>query len=162
MSKKKVRIINGVNNNFYGIRDKAKYGVVMYKDLEKMWIEFGQGIGLDVEVYQSNIEGEIVDYMQKCYNEGVDGIILNPAAFTHYSYAIYDAIRSINHQVPVIEIHMDNIYRMDREHFRWTSVTVPACVGMILGFGPKSYCLALEAFKMRFDEEEKNGPAKAE
>lgn len=155
MSKKKVRIINGVNNNFYGIRDQAKYGTVMYKDLVEMWTKYGEGLGFDIDVKQFNIEGELVNYLQQCYHDKVNGIILNPAAFTHYSYAIYDALRSINHEIPIIEIHMDNIYRHDREAFRSTSVTIGACVGMVCGFGPRSYCLAMDAFKFRFEDEDK-------
>lgn len=153
MTKKKLVIINGVNNNFYGIRDQAKYGNVMYADLAEMWTRYGEERGFDMEVFQSNHEGEIVDFMQKCYHDGVSGVILNPAAFTHYSYALYDAIRSINHQIPVIEIHMDNIYRPERERFRSTSVTIGACVGMVCGFGPHSYCLAIDAFKNMFENQ---------
>lgn len=145
---KKVRIINGPNINFTGIREKGVYGSLTLKDINESIKKRADELGFETEFFQSNHEGEIIDYLQKCYHEGVDGIVMNPGAYTHYSYAIRDAIASVN--IPVIEVHMSNIHK--REEFRHTSVTVPVCAGQICGFGAFSYELGLFALKDIFSK----------
>ena len=141
---KKILVINGPNINFLGIREKGIYGSQNYDALVDMINKKAEELGLDVEIFQSNHEGAIIDKIQECYGNK-DGIVINPGAYTHYSYAIRDALASVD--MPVVEIHMSNIHK--REEFRHTSVTVPVCVGQICGFGWKGYLLALEAVSMQ-------------
>ena len=138
---RKIRVINGPNINFTGIREKGIYGSMTLEDIEKNITEKAEELGIEAECYQSNHEGEIIDYLQSCYHDGVDGIVINPGAYTHYSYAIRDAIASIN--IPVVEVHMSNIHK--REQFRHLSVTVPVCIGQICGLGAFGYELGLRA-----------------
>ena len=111
-----------------------------------MILEKCDELGFEAETFQSNYEGAIIDKLQECYFKGVDGIVINPGAFTHYSYAIRDAIASTG--LPVVEVHLSNIHA--RDEFRKTSVTAPVCIGQICGFGVNSYILGLEALKMHF------------
>lgn len=138
----KILVINGPNINFLGIREKGIYGENNYDSLVSMIENKAQNLGVDVEVFQSNHEGEIIDKIQEAFYEKVDGIVINPGAYTHYSYAIRDALASVE-QIPKIEVHISNIHK--REEFRHTSVTAPACVGQIVGLGLNGYLLALEA-----------------
>lgn len=143
---KKVCIIHGPNLNFTGIREKSVYGTKSLDDFNKMILEKCDELGFEAETFQSNHEGAIIDKLQECYFKGVDGIVINPGAFTHYSYAIRDAIASTG--LPVVEVHLSNIHA--RDEFRKTSVTAPVCIGQICGFGVNSYILGLEALKMHF------------
>ncbi len=137
---KKYLIINGVNLNMLGIREPGIYGNSTLADLEKMVTKKAGELGVEVDFFQSNFEGEIVEKIHAAM--GVyDGIIINPGAFTHYSYAIRDAFGSV--KLPVIEVHISNIHK--REEFRHTSVIVPECIGQICGLGFMGYTLALEA-----------------
>ncbi len=136
----KITVINGPNINFLGIREKNIYGVNTYEELCKFIREEANKLGVDVSIYQENSEGEIINIIQKAYGS-TDGIIINPGAYTHYSYAIYDAIKSV--EINTIEVHITNIY--NREEFRRKSVIAPACIGQISGFGFHSYKYALEA-----------------
>lgn len=137
---KKYLIINGVNLNMLGVREPDIYGNNTLETLEKRISEKASELNVGVDFFQSNFEGEIVERIQKA--TGVyDGIIINPGAFTHYSYAIRDAFGSV--KLPVIEVHISNIHK--REEFRHKSVIVPECVGQICGLGFKGYELALEA-----------------
>ncbi|MCL2564981.1 MAG: type II 3-dehydroquinate dehydratase [Defluviitaleaceae bacterium] len=138
---KKIRVIHGANLNFTGLRDKNIYGSEFIEDINQQILDAATGLDMDLEVFQSNSEGEIINYIQSCHYEGVDGAIINPGAFTHYSYAIRDAIDSIN--FPVVEVHLSNISA--REEFRRISVTAPVCAGHIAGFGGFSYILGLHA-----------------
>ncbi|MFQ3621843.1 MAG: type II 3-dehydroquinate dehydratase [Spirochaetales bacterium] len=141
MSKKKIAIIHGPNLNMLGKREVHIYGS---KTLEQINNEIGEEadrLGLEVEFFQSNSEGELVGYIQGCFQR-VDGIIINPGAYSHYSLALRDAISSVN--LPTVEVHLSNIYK--RESFRHTSVIAPVCVGQISGFGSRSYLLGLWAF----------------
>ena len=138
----KILVINGPNINFLGIREKGIYGENNYDSLVSMIENKAKRLGIDVEVFQSNHEGEIIDKIQEAFYEKVDGIVINPGAYTHYSYAIRDALASVE-QIPKIEVHISNIHK--REEFRHTSVTAPACVGQIVGLGLNGYLLALEA-----------------
>lgn len=137
---KKILIINGVNLNMLGIREPGIYGNNTLADLEKIIAAHADKLGAEVVFFQSNIEGEVVNAIHKAY--GVyDGIIMNPGAWTHYSYALRDALGSV--KIPCIEVHISNIHK--REEFRHTSVTAPECTGQIAGLGFKGYLLALEA-----------------
>lgn len=137
---KKYLVINGVNLNMLGIREPGIYGSSTLADLEENVTKKAEKLGVSVDFYQSNIEGEIVNKIHAAYGT-YDGIIINPGAFTHYSYAIRDAFSSV--KMPVIEVHISNIHK--REEFRHTSVIVPECIGQICGLGFKGYELALEA-----------------
>ncbi len=137
---KKYLVINGVNLNMLGIREPGIYGNSTLADLEKTVTKKAGELGVEVDFFQSNFEGEIVEKIHSAM--GVyDGIIINPGAFTHYSYAIRDAFGSV--KLPVIEVHISNIHK--REEFRHTSVIVPECIGQICGLGFMGYTLALEA-----------------
>lgn len=140
---KKVIVIHGPNINFTGIREKGIYGNRDFESINESIKSVGEDMDFDIEIFQSNYEGAIIDKLQECYSSKVSGIIINPGAFTHYSYAIHDAINSID--IPTVEVHMSNIHK--REEFRHKSVTVSSCVGQICGFGPNSYILGLYALK---------------
>lgn len=143
---KKYLIINGPNLNMLGIREPDIYGNETYDDLCRQISEFARDKGIDVAFYQSNCEGEIVTEIQKSMNV-FDGIVINPGAYAHYSYAIHDAIKSV--PTPVYEVHISDISK--RDEFRRTSVTAPACVGMLSGYGFSGYTMALE----RLEDENK-------
>lgn len=140
----KFLVINGVNLNMTGIREKGVYGGQTLDEINREIEAFCKKNGDEVDFFQSNIEGEICTQIQSCYRGQYDGIALNAGAFTHYSYAIHDAIRCIG--TPVVEVHMSNVHA--REEFRNRSVISPACKGVIAGFGKNSYILALESFKL--------------
>ncbi len=139
----KIAVINGPNINFTGIREKGVYGSKSLEDINKNIVEYGEKNGIEISCFQSNHEGEIIDFLQKCYYDGINGIVINPGAFTHYSYAIRDAIASVS--IPTVEVHMSNIHK--REEFRHTSVTVPVCIGQICGLGDFGYILGVQAVK---------------
>ena len=137
---KRILVINGVNLNMLGIREPEVYGKATLADLNAMVERKAKELGCEVECFQSNIEGEICTKIHEAYGK-CDGIIINPAAYTHYSYAIRDAISSV--QIPTIEVHISNVH--GREAFRDHSVIVPECMGQICGLGYKGYLYALEA-----------------
>lgn len=137
----KLLVINGPNINFLGIREKTIYGENNYDYLLQILNEKAEEYGYAIDTYQSNIEGEIINRLQKAYFDGTEGIIINPGAYTHYSYAIKDALASII--VPKIEVHISNIHK--REEFRHTSVTASECDGQIVGLGLNGYLLAIDA-----------------
>jgi len=140
----KILVINGPNLNFLGIREPAQYGKENYEALCAKIKAAAAAKGDTVELFQNNCEGTIIDRIQAAYSDGTEGIIINPGAYTHYSYAIRDALASIT--VPKIEVHISNIHK--REEFRHTSVTAPVCDGQIVGFGTNGYLLAMEALHM--------------
>ena len=119
----KILVINGPNINFLGIREKGIYGTESYETLVRNLEEKGKAEGHEVEVFQSNYEGGIIDRIQAAYSDGTEAIIINPGAFTHYSYAVRDALASI--ELPKIEVHISNVHK--REEFRHVSVTAPVC-----------------------------------
>ena len=136
----RILIINGANLGVLGFREPEKYGSMKLDELNKKITENFPDV--EFEFFQSNSEGEIVDRLNSVLiNKNFDGIIINPGAFTHYSYAIRDAIEALD--VPVVEVHMTNIY--SREEFRRKSVIAPVCRGHIAGFGYLSYILGVEA-----------------
>lgn len=136
---KNILIINGPNLNMLGIREPGIYGSETLETLCKKIENKAKELNTAVEFYQSNIEGEIINKIHSAMGE-FDGIVINPGAFTHYSYAIRDAIASVN--VPAIEVHISNVHK--REEFRHKSVTAPVCVGQICGLGTNGYLYALE------------------
>ena len=135
----RILIINGVNLNMLGFREAEQYGTITLKELEKELHAYSFSLGIDIETFQSNIEGEIVERIQQA-REHFDGIVLNAGAYTHTSIAIRDAITSAS--MPTVEVHMSNIYK--REDFRHKSLIAPVCVGQIAGFKADSYKLGLE------------------
>ena len=136
---KKVLLLLGPNLNLVGIREKSVYGEVTAETIEKSIIEYAKTINIDLTVFQSNWEGAIIDEIHKARTD-YNAVVINPGAFTHYSYAIRDAIAGV--ATPFVEVHMSNIHK--REEFRHTSVTAPVCDGQICGFGAKGYEMALD------------------
>lgn len=135
-------VINGPNINMLGNRENDIYGHRKYEDICQYIVDTCKSLEIDIHTFQSNIEGEIVDAIQG--SEGLyDGIIINPAAYTHYSIAILDALKAVNTRA--VEVHISNINA--REEFRKHSVTAPACIGQISGFGIYGYILAAMALK---------------
>jgi 3-dehydroquinate dehydratase-2 len=138
----KILVVNGPNLNFLGIREKAIYGDQNYDYLVKTIKDKALEVGAEVECYQSNHEGAIIDKLQEAYFNGTDAIIINPGAYTHYSYAIHDALKSVEN-IYKVEIHISDINA--RESFRANSVTAPACDLQIAGRGLKGYLDAIDA-----------------
>ncbi len=136
----KILVINGPNLNFLGIREKSVYGTQDYDYLLQMIAKKGEETGSVIEVFQSNHEGAIIDRIQDAYFDGTEGMVINPGAFTHYSYAIRDALASIT--VPKVEIHISDITQ--REEFRKISVTAPVCDRQIYGQGLDGYLQAID------------------
>lgn len=137
----KILVLNGPNINFLGIREKGIYGTDNYEALAAMIQDKAKELNAEVEVFQSNYEGGLIDKIQEAYGNGTDGIIINPGAFTHYSYAVRDALASV--EIPKIEVHISNVHK--REEFRHVSVTAPVCTGQVVGLGLKGYLYAMEA-----------------
>jgi 3-dehydroquinate dehydratase-2 len=137
----KILVLNGPNLNFLGIREKGIYGTQDYNYLLELLEKKAVQSEIIIETFQSNSEGEIIDRIQKAYHDEIDGIVINPGAYTHYSYAIRDALASI--AAPKIEVHISNIHQ--REEFRHTSVTAAVCTGQIAGLGLQGYLLAVDA-----------------
>lgn len=135
----KFLLINGANLNMLGTREPDKYGYTTLQDIEKSVIAKGNELGVEVDVWQSNHEGEIVDKIQSASGK-YDGILINAGGYTHTSVVIRDAIASV--QIPAVEIHMTNIHA--REEFRHTSLISGVCVAQVVGFREQSYLLALE------------------
>ena len=143
----KVVVIQGPNLNMLGHREQNIYGPMKLDDIHNQMRAFAEQNGKDIEFFQSNLEGEIVDKIQECLGDA-DGIIINPAAYTHTSIAIRDAISAV--QIPTIEVHLSNVYA--REDFRKKSLTAPVCAGQITGFGPFSYHMAMIAITQIMNE----------
>ena len=138
----KIGIINGPNLNMLGKRDQKIYGNITLEEINRKIKSFAKKEDIELTIKQSNFEGEIIEFIQQNSSQ-VDGLIINPAAYTHYSYAIADALRDCS--IPVVEVHLSNIF--SREDFRGKSVTAPACIGQIAGFGCQSYILAIHALQ---------------
>lgn len=137
----KILIIHGPNLDLLGKREPDVYGKTSLGEINKKLKELAKEYKVDLEVYQSNHEGGIVDCIGKAKDKGINAIIINPAAYTHTSVAIRDAVAASG--VPTIEVHLSNIY--SREEFRHTSLVAPVATGQISGFGADSYYLALQA-----------------
>lgn len=136
---KKILLIHGPNLNMLGIREPEIYGRTTMEQINQEVIELGKRLGAEVECYQSNSEGALIDKIQSAYG-AKDGIIINPGAYTHYSYAIHDAIKAV--ALPAVEVHLSDI--QSREEFRRISVIRPACCDQVAGLGKDSYLVALE------------------
>jgi 3-dehydroquinate dehydratase-2 len=141
-----VFVLNGPNLNMLGRREPSIYGVATLEDIAEDCRKAGASLGLTIDFRQSNHEGELVGWIQEAA-EAASGIVLNAAAYTHTSIAIHDAIRAAA-PLPVVEVHLSNIHA--REPFRHVSKVAPHAVGMICGFGPLGYRLALQALAARF------------
>lgn len=140
--RKKLLVIHGPNINLTGLRETGIYGKESIEDINNEILSYAAATGFECEIFQSNHEGGIIDKLHEA-RAGCDGVVLNAGAFTHYSYAIRDAISTI--MIPVIEVHFSNIHA--REEFRRVSVLAPVCAGQVCGFGKYSYMLAIDGMK---------------
>jgi 3-dehydroquinate dehydratase-2 len=138
---KRVLVLNGINLNMFGKRDPAQYGTATLNEIDDQVAAWGRELGLAVDCFQTNHEGEMVSRIHQAHEEGMDAVIINAGAWTHYSYGIADALAIL--QVPVIEVHMSNIHA--REEFRRHSVISRIARGQICGFGVTSYHLGMMA-----------------
>lgn len=143
--KKKILVIHGPNLNMLGKREKKIYGKISLEKINSDLKSLSEDLGVELKFKQSNIEGELVDYIQEAAKNGTIGILINPAAYTHTSVAIRDAILAT--KLPAVEVHISNIYQ--REEFRHKSLTAPVCIGQVAGFGKMSYLLGLMALVNR-------------
>ncbi|MFQ3549398.1 MAG: type II 3-dehydroquinate dehydratase [Armatimonadota bacterium] len=136
----KVLLIHGPNLNLLGQREEAVYGFEALESINEKCINLAKELKIELETFQSNIEGELIDKIHWA-KKNCEGIIINPGAYTHYSIAIRDAVAAV--ALPTIEVHLSNVYA--REEFRHKSVIAPVCIGQISGFGAESYLLAIRA-----------------
>jgi 3-dehydroquinate dehydratase-2 len=143
---KKVLVLHGSSLNWLGKREPTLYGNFTLDDVNEALRELAQKMGIELKIYQTNWEGQIVDWIQ-AESGWANGILINPGAFTHYCYSLRDAVASVN--LPAVEVHVTNIHA--REAFRHESVIVPVCVGQISGFGLNSYLLGLRALDHYID-----------
>ena len=134
----KIVVIQGPNLNMLGIREQQVYGPMKLEQIHAQMKEYASQNGMEIEFFQSNLEGEMVDKIQECYGDA-QGIIINAAAYTHTSIAIRDAIAAVS--LPTIEVHISNIHR--REEFRKDNMIAPVCTSSVVGFGPFGYHLAM-------------------
>jgi 3-dehydroquinate dehydratase-2 len=157
----KIVVIQGPNLNMLGVREQNIYGPMKLENIHAQMKAFAEQNNLEIEFFQSNLEGEIVDRIQECIGDA-DGIIINPAAYTHTSIAIRDALAAV--QLPALEVHLSNIHA--REEFRQKSLTAPVCAGQIVGMGPFGYHLAMvgmtqilnEVAAMKQAQQKQNAP----
>ncbi len=143
--KKKILVIHGPNLNMLGKREKKIYGKISLEKINSDLKSLAKELNVDIEFKQSNIEGELVNFIQATAKNKTSGILINPAAYTHTSIAVRDALLAV--KIPTVEVHISNIYQ--REEFRHKSLTAPACIGQITGFGKMSYLLGLMALVNR-------------
>ena len=144
---KKILMLHCVNHNMYRKRDPKQYGTITLDEINRMSEETAKEVGYELDTFQTNHEGEMVDKIHEAYYAGYDGVIINPGAWTHYSYAIHDALEIL--ECPIIEVHMSNIF--NREGFRSNSVIAPVATGMIAGMEEYVYTLAIRALKDMLD-----------
>ncbi len=137
----KVLMLHGINHNMFGKRDPKQYGTITLAEIDAKLQALGQELGAEVDSFQTNSEGAMCERIHQAYAEGVDAVLINAGAWTHYSYGIRDALTILT--VPVVELHMSNIHA--REAFRHQSVFAEIILGQISGFGVDSYLLALRA-----------------
>jgi len=141
MSEPRIVVMNGINLNMFGKRDPAQYGTATLDDINKAVAALAGELGLEVEFFQSNCEGEFVEKIHAVHQDGTAGLLVNAGAWTHYSYGLMDALAIL--KIPVIEVHMSNVHA--REEFRHFSVLSKVTRGCVAGFGLNSYLLALRA-----------------
>ncbi|WP_199055186.1 type II 3-dehydroquinate dehydratase [Aquitalea sp. ASV15] len=138
---KKILMLHGINHNMFGKRDPRQYGTVTLAEIDARLQALGRELGVEVASFQTNHEGEMCERIHRAYADGVDAVLINAGAWTHYSYGIRDALAILT--VPIVEIHMSNIHA--REPFRHQSVFAEIAKGQICGFGTESYLLGLRA-----------------
>jgi 3-dehydroquinate dehydratase-2 len=136
----RILLLNGPNLNMLGVREPGIYGSISLQSIEQRMLKLAEELGVELECFQSNHEGALIDKIQEAFG-AKDGIIMNPGAFTHYSYALRDAISAV--QLPTIEVHISNIHK--RESFRHVSVIAPVALGQIAGLGADGYEMAFRA-----------------
>jgi 3-dehydroquinate dehydratase-2 len=141
MTPRSALVLHGPNLNLLGTREPGVYGRLTLAEVDRLIREHGRRRGVRVECRQSNVEGELIGWLQEAEREGFAGVVLNPGAFTHYSIALRDAVAAI--RLPVVEVHLSNVH--GREEFRRHSVIAAVARGQIAGFGPQSYLLGLDA-----------------
>jgi 3-dehydroquinate dehydratase II len=134
-------VLHGPNLNLLGSREPSVYGRLSLADIDRLIRDHARARGIRVECRQSNVEGELINWLQSAQKEGFVGVVINPGAFTHYSIALRDTVAGIG--VPVVEVHLSNVH--GREEFRRHSVIAAVASGQIAGFGPQSYLLGLDA-----------------
>lgn len=138
---KKVLVLHGVNLNMFGKRDPGQYGTITLKEIDEKIEELASELGFATECFQTNHEGEMVEKIHRAHQENVDAVVINAGAWTHYSYAVMDALGIL--KVPIVEVHMSHVHA--REQFRHYSVIAPLAKGQITGFGVNSYLLGVRA-----------------
>ena len=137
----KFLMLHGINHNMFGKRDPKQYGTITLEQIDDRLRGLAQELGVEIESYQTNSEGAMCERIHQAYQDGVDGVLINAGAWTHYSYGLRDALAILT--VPIVELHMSNIH--SREEFRHKSVIAAVCLGQIAGFCVDSYLLALRA-----------------
>lgn len=137
----KILMLHGINHNMFGKRDPKQYGTITLAQIDAQLQALGKELGVEIESYQTNCEGAMCERIHKGYQDGVDAVLINAGAWTHYSYGLRDALAILT--VPIVELHMSNIHA--REAFRHQSVFAEIAMGQICGFGVDSYLLALRA-----------------
>jgi 3-dehydroquinate dehydratase-2 len=137
----KILMLHGINHNMFGKRDPAQYGTITLDEINANLVTLGQQLGAEIEAFQTNHEGAMCDRIHQGFVDGVDAVLINAGAWTHYSYGIRDALAILT--CPIVELHMSNIHA--REPFRHVSVFAEIVKGQICGFGADSYLLALRA-----------------
>lgn len=137
----KFLLLHGINLNMFGKRDPGQYGTITLAQIDERVQALAHELGVELEAFQTNLEGAMCERIHKAHADGTDGVLINAGAWTHYSYGLRDALAIL--AVPVVEVHMSNIHA--REEFRHKSVLAEVCLGQIAGFGVDSYLLALRA-----------------
>lgn len=138
---KKILVLHGINLNMFGKRDPAQYGTITLEKINNQIGNLARELGITVECFQTNHEGEMVEKIHQAHHEGIDAVVINAGAWTHYNYGIMDALAIL--KAPIIEVHMSHVHA--REEFRHFSVVAPVARGQITGFGVNSYLLGLRA-----------------